>query len=302
MNIRKIIAEEVRHILAEESDLLGALEALPEEEIEAALSKLLPLVQKGLPEYVASQSGVSEGIGGSIKGGLAKTLISVPGGRDIGAMYLAALDRATSPAIRIAFAFALANLFSPIDAGTLLSAGLLDVMGPLAALDDIVIIRSVLKKMKKVGLPNEKHHDRLDQLAGVESTEDPTDEMNEGRISKSALYKIIKEELEVVLTNEEASEMFDLDVSALLDEMMNEEAEEEGYERPLEAGLAEEKPSAGLSKKKKSAIAKKAQAGDDIGKKGKGFDKVAAKAAKRYGSKEAGEKVAAAAMWKNAKR
>jgi len=303
MNIRKIIAEEVRHILAEESDLLGALEALPEEEIEAALNKLLPLVQKGLPEYVASQAGVFEGIGGSLKGGLAKTLISVPGGRDIGAMYLAALDRATSPAIRIAFAFALANLFSPIDAGTLLSAGLLDVMGPLAALDDIVIIRSVLKKMKKVGLPNEKHHDRLDQLAGVESTEDPTDEMNEGRISKSALYKIIKEELEVVLTNEEASEMFDLDVSALLDEMMNEEAEEEeGYERPLEAGLAEEKPSAGLSKKKKSAIAKKAQAGDDIGKKGKGFDKVAAKAAKRYGSKEAGEKVAAAAMWKNAKR
>ena len=242
MNIRKIIAEEVRQMLAEESDLLGALEAVPEEEIEAALSKLLPLVQKGLPEYVASQSGVSEGIGGSLKGGLAKTLISVPGGRDIGAMYLAALDRATSPAIRIAFAFALANLFSPIDAGTLLSAGLLDVMGPLAALDDIVIIRSVLKKMKKVGLPNEKHHDRLDQLAGVESTDEPTDEMNERKISKSALYKIIKEEVEVVLTNEEAAEIFDLDMSALLDEMMNEEEKDEkGYERPLEAGLEEEK-------------------------------------------------------------
>ena len=242
MNIRKIIAEEVRQMLAEESDLLGALEAVPEEEIEAALSKLLPLVQKGLPEYVASQAGVSEGIGGSLKGGLAKTLISVPGGRDIGAMYLAALDRATSPAIRIAFAFALANLFSPIDAGTLLSAGLLDVMGPLAALDDIVIIRSVLKKMKKVGLPNEKHHDRLDQLAGVESTDEPTDEMNERKISKSALYKIIKEEVEVVLTNEEAAEIFDLDMSALLDEMMNEEEKDEkGYERPLEAGLEEEK-------------------------------------------------------------
>ena len=127
--------------------------------------------------------------------------------------------------------------------------------------------------------------------------------MNEMKISKSKLYKIIKEELEVVLTNEEAEEMFDLDMSALLDEMMNEEEkDEEGYERPLEAGLAEEKPSAGLSKKKKSAISKKAQAGGDIGKKGKGFDKVADAAAKRYGSKEAGEKVAAAAMWKNAKR
>lgn len=64
----------------------------------------------------------------------------------------------------------------------------------------------------------------------------------------------------------------------------------------------EEKPSAGLSKKEKSAVVKKAKAGKDIGKKGKGFKKVAAKAAKQYGSKEAGEKVAAAAMWKNFKR
>jgi hypothetical protein len=66
--------------------------------------------------------------------------------------------------------------------------------------------------------------------------------------------------------------------------------------------LAEEKPSAGLSKKQKSAIAKKSAKGGDVGKKGKNFDKVASKAAKKYGSKEAGERVAAAAMWKNAKR
>ena len=45
-----------------------------------------------------------------------------------------------------------------------------------------------------------------------------------------------------MLTNEEASEMFELDPSALLDEMMKEEKkDEEGYERPMEAGLAEEK-------------------------------------------------------------
>ena len=62
------------------------------------------------------------------------------------------------------------------------------------------------------------------------------------------------------------------------------------------------KPSAGLSKKKKSEIAKKASAGKNIGKPGKNFDKVAADAAKRYGSEEAGKKVAAAAMWANAKR
>jgi len=61
---------------------------------------------------------------------------------------------------------------------------------------------------------------------------------------------------------------------------------------------AKKKPSAGLTKKAKSAIVKKAKAGGDIGMKGKGFEKVAAKAAKEYGSKEKGEKVAAAAMWK----
>lgn len=64
----------------------------------------------------------------------------------------------------------------------------------------------------------------------------------------------------------------------------------------------EEKPSAGLSKGEKSGIAKKARAGKDIGKPGKNFDKVADKAAKEYGSKEAGERVAAASMWKNANK
>jgi hypothetical protein len=64
----------------------------------------------------------------------------------------------------------------------------------------------------------------------------------------------------------------------------------------------EEKPSSGLSKEKKSEIVKKAKKGGDIGKKGKGFEKLANKAAKEYGSKEKGEKVAAASMWKNIKR
>jgi hypothetical protein len=66
--------------------------------------------------------------------------------------------------------------------------------------------------------------------------------------------------------------------------------------------LKEEKPSAGLSKEKKSEVVKKAKKGEDIGKEGKGFEKMADKASKKYGSKEKGEKVAAAAMWKNVKR
>jgi hypothetical protein len=63
---------------------------------------------------------------------------------------------------------------------------------------------------------------------------------------------------------------------------------------------AKKKPSAGLTKKEKSSISKKAHAGEDIGKKGKGFEKVAKAAEKQYGSEEAGKRVAAAAMWKGA--
>lgn len=53
------------------------------------------------------------------------------------------------------------------------------------------------------------------------------------------------------------------------------------------------------TKKQRSNIAKQARAGKDLGKKGKGFQAIASKAAKKYGSAEAGKRVAAAAMWKN---
>lgn len=44
----------------------------------------------------------------------------------------------------------------------------------------------------------------------------------------------------------------------------------------------------------KSTAAKDARKGKDMGKKGKNFSKIADKAAKEYGSKQAGEKVAGA--------
>ena len=47
-------------------------------------------------------------------------------------------------------------------------------------------------------------------------------------MKKSGLLQIIREEVEVVLTNEEAEEMFDLDMSALLDEMMSEAESDSG--------------------------------------------------------------------------
>ena len=61
--------------------------------------------------------------------------------------------------------------------------------------------------------------------------------------------------------------------------------------------VSEAKPSAGLSKAKKSAVVKDAKAGKDIGKPGKSFKDIS----KKSGGGEKGEKIAAAAMWKNMK-
>ena len=69
------------------------------------------------------------------------------------------------------------------------------------------------------------------------------------------------------------------------------------YHLGIDESLKEGKPSAGLSKAKKSAVVKKAKAGGDIGKPGKSFKDIA----KKSGGGEKGEKIAAAAMWKNMK-
>ena len=63
----------------------------------------------------------------------------------------------------------------------------------------------------------------------------------------------------------------------------------------------EKHSSMGISKMMKSKVAKMAHAGKDIGKKGKKFAEIAAKAGKKFG-KERGKKIAAAVMWKNVKK
>lgn len=45
-------------------------------------------------------------------------------------------------------------------------------------------------------------------------------------------------------------------------------------------------------------LAKKIRAGKDVGKEGKHFEEIAKEAGERYGSEEAGKRVAAAMMWK----
>lgn len=57
-----------------------------------------------------------------------------------------------------------------------------------------------------------------------------------------------------------------------------------------------------MNKAQRSATVKKAVASKDIGKKGKNFEKIAEKAAAKYGSKEAGKRVAGAIMFGKVKR
>lgn len=66
-----------------------------------------------------------------------------------------------------------------------------------------------------------------------------------------------------------------------------------------EAKKAKKKPSAGMTEKEKSAVAKKTRAGKDMGKKGPGFKEIEKSAAKQGKPKKAGERIAAAAMWKS---
>lgn len=54
--------------------------------------------------------------------------------------------------------------------------------------------------------------------------------------------------------------------------------------------------------KERSAMAKKARAGKDIGEKGKNFEKIAKSAGKKYGSEEAGKRVAGAVMYGKLKK
>ena len=286
MKIKKLIAEEVKLILLE-NNILKAMEAVPPEEIEAAIAELTPIVQAELPKYAeenAQEGAVAEGAGESLQQGMAKLLTIVPGGRDLGAMYLAAIDKSTDPKIRTLFLVALVNLIAPVDLGTILSGGLIEFLGPLTALDDYLLVRKVLKLMKKQGLPSEKHHDQLSQLAGEEegeirdpgsgttippgftrvwgpdANEDDPEGLKERRmISVSRINRIIKEELEVVLTNEEVEEMFDLDMSALLDEMM-----EEGlpFMKDVERSRQGKIPPAQAAKIKAASTAMQTRAGD----------------------------------------
>jgi uncharacterized membrane protein YkvA (DUF1232 family) len=131
----------------------AAIEAMPEDEQEKVLSDIMSKLGDGTLDEEQK------------KNPIVAALTKLPGGRDLAAIYFATLDRDTPTKLRIMAAFAILNLISPGDVGTLMG---LDFLGPLAALDDYILIRRMMKKYKKAGLPSEKHHDQVQMAAGEE--------------------------------------------------------------------------------------------------------------------------------------
>ena len=128
-----------------------AIEAMPEDEQEKLLSDLMSKLEGATLEEEEKKNPVIT------------ALTKLPGGRDLAAMYFASLDRDTPTKLRIMAALAILNLIAPGDIGTLMG---LDFLGPLAALDDYILIRRTMKKYQKAGLPSEKHHDQVQMAAG----------------------------------------------------------------------------------------------------------------------------------------
>ena len=129
-----------------------AIEAMPEDEQEKVLNALLDKLGTG---------DLQEAKGNPVL----KALLNLPGGRDLAAMFMASVDRDTPTKLRLLAAFAILNFISPVDAGTFMG---LDFLGPLGAIDDILLLRRMFKKFEKAGLPSEKHHDKLQLAAGEE--------------------------------------------------------------------------------------------------------------------------------------
>ena len=93
-------------------------------------------------------------------------------------------------------------------------------------------------------------------------------------MKKSEIMQIIREEVQVILTNEEATEMFDLDPASLIDEMMNEEEKDNWMGDIKSTGECTPYTKPGCKGRAK-AFAKRAQHGDvkdDNLKKGKNPD------------------------------
>jgi hypothetical protein len=181
------------------------------------------------------------------------------------------------------------------------------------AIGEAITLRE--KKMNMDGL-DEAYHDMLDKGKMKELA-------SEIKVLKKSLAKYEKQLEKLKSKGTKSTKVEDTEKKEIVDEVtlpedeMNNEYENMGMEEDMNiqevlymqkiAGIitedefiakleeAKKKPSAGMTKKEKSAVAKKAHAGKDIGKKGKSFEKIE----KAAGGGEKGKKIAAATMWKS---
>ncbi len=110
-----------------------------------------------------------------------------------------------------------------------------------------------------------------------------TNLLDMGVVETSSASEEAPEEIESFDDNEEG-----MDPDEAADDYMRGDYDEEEDDYLMDS----------LQEAKKSYSAKEARKGKDIGKKGKMFSKIAKSAAKKYGSKEAGKKVAGAILKK----
>ena len=159
------LKESLQEAMGQAADPIEAAEDAVEAMDDAAQDEILNALQDKL-----GADDLQEAKGNPVL----KVLLNLPGGRDLAAMYMATVDRDTPKGLRLLAAFAILNLISPVDVGTFVG---LDFLGPLGAIDDVLLLRRMFKKFKKAGLPTEKHHDQLQLAAGEELTADRSAEI-----------------------------------------------------------------------------------------------------------------------------
>ena len=151
---------------------------------------------------------------------------------------------------------------------------------------EIAYLREMSEQLQATGLTE------AEQVTEVEfsNLQKFVNELNKVKQAGAALKAKLDEEITTTETKIKSEKDKIKEMIGLVSE--NPTVVDEVKEKELDE--VKKKPSAGMTKKEKSAVAKKAHAGKDIGKKGKGFEKVA----KAAGGGEKGKKIAAAAMWK----
>jgi hypothetical protein len=149
-------------------------------------------------------------------------------------------------------------------------------------------------KLKELNTPSETKDSLNENFVGIGAINNPFAEREKTDYETAFEHFLGQKYTLTEEIDEEQAETEESFEDVSLDEEM-----EEGKEIEEPSLYEGDKPG---TAKERSAMVKKARAGKDIGEKGKNFEKIAKSAAKEYGSKEAGKKVAGAVMYGKLKK